>query len=359
MGNYGTVLKTTDAGATWSEQDAGPGGFSGVAAVDAQTTWITGLSGTILKTTDGGATWDAQDSGVSVALSGISAVDAYTAWAVGTWDRTSDEMSIVLKTTDGGATWVQQDSTTEAPLYDIWAVDAATAWAVGADGTIIKTTGGGDDLPDIVSLAPATGGEGSEVTITGCDFGDTQDASYVSFGDIQATAYTSWSDAEIVVEVPAGVEGTVPVTVTTTEGTSNPKDFTAYAALSVASITPDTAAQNAITVQITDLAGTGFQPGAQVRFEHGDVALNAYDVNVVSGESITCKIGFFLQPAGTWDVVVENPGGAEARLEDAFTVSSACGEGSGTALLMLGLTLGLLSLAGSSSLRRRKRKRDS
>ncbi|RJP32846.1 MAG: hypothetical protein C4536_05430 [Actinobacteria bacterium] len=359
VGNYGTILKTTDAGTTWTEQDTGPNGFSGVAAVDAQTAWVVGLWGTILKTTDGGATWFPQDSGVEVALSGISAVDANTAWAVGTWERTHpDEMSVIIKTTDGGATWVPQDSTIAAPLYDICAVNATTAWAVGKDGTILKTTGGGDILPDIVSISPVAGGEGTEATITGCDFCDTQGTSYVSFGSTQATAYTSWSDTEIVVEVPAGAAGNVPVTVTTAEGTSNPADFTACAPLTVTSITPDQAVQNAITVQITDLAGTGFMPGAAVRFEQGDVVLAAYDVKVVSGESITCKIGFFLQPAGAWDVVVVNPGGAEARLPGAFTVTSACGSGSGAALLMLGLTLGLLSLAGSSRLRRKRRRRD-
>jgi hypothetical protein len=54
--------------------------------------------------------------------------------------------------------------------------------------------------------------------------------------------------------------------------------------------------------------------------------------------------------------VVQNPDGSVARLEGAFTVNSLCGAGSGGALLMLGLTLGLLSLAGSARIRRiRKR----
>ncbi|MBN2026202.1 MAG: IPT/TIG domain-containing protein [Actinobacteria bacterium] len=357
VGSYGTILKTTDAGVTWSEQDAGYNLFSGVAAVDTQTAWIVGAGANIYKTTDGGATWVLQDSGAADSLSAISAVDASTAWAVGTWNMAgpSGEASVILKTTDGGDTWVQQDSTTEAPLYDICAVDVTTAWAVGKDGTILKTVDGGDALPDIVSVVPTSGGEGDAVTVSGCDFGETQDSSYVSFGDTRATAYTSWSDTEIVAEVPSGVEGEMEVTVTTSEGTSNPKSFTAYGPLSLTSITPDTAAQNTITVQITDLAGTGFQPGAQVRFEQGDTVLAAYDVSVVSGESITCKIGFFLTPTGAWDVVVTNPDGAEACLEDGFTVTSNCGQGSGTALLMLGLTLGLLSTAGSARLRRRRK----
>ena len=139
---------------------------------------------------------------------------------------------------------------------------------VGEKGIILKTENGGDARPDILSISQTSGDVGSEVTITGCDFGDTQDTSYVSFGVTQATSCTSWSDTEIVVEVPAGVTGTVPVTVTTADGTSNHVDFTIQGVL------------------------------------------------------------------------------------------PPCGTGGSTALLVLGLTLGLLSLAGSSSIRRRmKRKR--
>jgi hypothetical protein len=143
--------------------------------------------------------------------------------------------------------------------------------------------------------------------------------------------------------------------VTTTEGTSNRMSFTALSDLTVTSITPDQAAQNTIVVNITDLAGTGFQTGATVRFELGDRVLEAYEVNVVSDTQITCKIGFFLEPVGAYDVVVVNPDSSEARLEEGFTVTSPCGEGGGMAIMMLGITLGLLSLAGSGSFWRRRR----
>jgi len=274
-------------------------------------------------------------------------VDGYTAWAVG-------NSGLMLKTGDGGDAWNAQDPGTPNSIWDVYALDAASAWAVGSKGIIIKTADGGDEKPDITSIDPTSGQPGIEVAVVGCDFGDIQGDSHVSFGDVQATSYSSWSDSEIVAEVPDGIAGDILVTVTTSEGTSNDMSFTVLSDLTVTSITPDQAAQNAVTVNITDLAGTGFQPGATVRFELGDRILEAYDVNVVSSTQITCKVGFFLEPIGVYDVVVENPDGTEARLEDGFTVNSACGEGGGMAVMMLGITLGLLSLAGGIRLHRKR-----
>jgi len=348
------AFRSGNGGASWATQEVGTyGALKSFEVIDSNV--AIGINGDQLaKTFDAGQTWTVVDDNLADAtMYRMAAADAEVAWAIGT--STATISTLIAKTTDGGQTWTTQSTGAANYVMGLTALDPSTAWAVGTYGNVLKTTGGGDSLPDIVSIAPTSGGEGSEVTISGCDFGAVQDSSYVSFGGVQATAYTSWSDTEIVAEVPSGVEGEVEVTVTTAEGTSNPVAFTVCGPLALTSITPDAAVQNAITVQITDLAGSGFQPGATVRFEQGSTVLNAYDVNVVSATSITCKIGFFLTPAGAWDVVVENPGGAEARLEDGFTVTSNCGQGGGTALLMLGLTLGLLSLAGSSRLRKRRK----
>lgn len=352
---YPAVFVTTDGGASWSYRYLDF--FSGpkykvvdVWAADALTAWalyapVGSSEGGAKKTSDGGMTWQTQPAEAGIVPNALSAVDAGTLWAVGSSGR-------IYATIDGGATWIIQDSGVAADLNGVSAADAETAWAVGDEGVILKTSDGGGGAPYIYSLAPSSGVIGTEVAVNGYNFGDTRDSSYVSFGGVQATGYVSWSDTEIVVEVPAGAPPEAAVAVTTAEGTSNAVAFSAYAPLALASITPDQAAQNSITVEISDLSGTGFQPGAKVRFELDGLVLEAYDVNVLSAESITCKIGFFFQPVGDYDVVVENPDGAVVRLEGGFTVTSACGEGGGMALLMLGLTLGLLSLAGSARLKK-------
>ena len=77
----------------------------------------------------------------------------------------------------------------------------------------------------ISGIDPARGVAGSSVTMTGTDFGDTQGTSSVSFGGTAVASYTSWSDTQVVCLVPAGAEGTVEVTLTTTDGTSNAVAF--------------------------------------------------------------------------------------------------------------------------------------
>lgn len=138
------------------------------------------------------------------------------------------------------------------------------------------------------------------------------------------------------------------------EGTSNVKSFWKAGKLTVSSLTPVQGSQFALN--IGEIAGTGFQPAAMVRLEKDAAIIQAYNVNVVSSARITCTVGLFGAEPGVYDVVVTNPDGQEARLDDAFTVVSACGTGGGSALLVLGLTLGLLSLAGSAGIRRSKKK---
>jgi photosystem II stability/assembly factor-like uncharacterized protein len=96
-------------------------------------------TGTILRTTDGGATWVAQDSGTTNTLNGVSFTDANTGTVVGG----GPSGGAILRTTDEGATWVEQDSGTHNGLADVSFTDANTGTAVGDNGTILRTIGGG------------------------------------------------------------------------------------------------------------------------------------------------------------------------------------------------------------------------
>lgn len=126
--------------------------------------------------------------------------------------------------------------------------------------------------------------------------------------------------------------------------------------VAVTSVTPNQAYQHTFAMTVS-LAGSGFKPGAQVRLEMDGKVINAYGVNVVSPARITCRVGFFGVEPGAYDVVVINPDGSRAKLDDGFRVISLCGAGSGTALLATGLMLGLVSVAGTLRLRRPRRKR--
>jgi hypothetical protein len=67
-----------------------------------------GESGTILRTTNGGATWSAQSSGTPNFLSSVFFTDANTGTAVG-------QGGTILRTTTGGVVWVQDENQSEIP----------------------------------------------------------------------------------------------------------------------------------------------------------------------------------------------------------------------------------------------------
>ncbi|HTD23781.1 MAG TPA: IPT/TIG domain-containing protein [Terriglobales bacterium] len=68
--------------------------------------------------------------------------------------------------------------------------------------------------PHITSISPAAGAVGTQVTITGSGFVDTQNLNQVFIGGV-AAAVVSWSDTQIVANVPTGAQtGTIYVAVT-------------------------------------------------------------------------------------------------------------------------------------------------
>lgn len=96
---------------------------------DAEHGWAVGGAGTILHTTDGGATWQSQDSGFAGFLAGVCAIDRQRAWAAGaTWRPSSLRLPVRLDI--------------PSPLTGIDFVDARRGWVVGGDGLLITTTGG-------------------------------------------------------------------------------------------------------------------------------------------------------------------------------------------------------------------------
>jgi hypothetical protein len=81
--------------------------------------------------------------------------------------------------------------------------------------------------PVIKSISPASGVPGASVTLAGSSFGSVKDGSSVTFGSVQCSSnlYLSWSADKIVVKVPAGVGGNVPISISTGAGKSNSIGF--------------------------------------------------------------------------------------------------------------------------------------
>jgi photosystem II stability/assembly factor-like uncharacterized protein len=150
-GDAGTIVRTSNSGATWSVQDHA-GGLANIYAMrflDANTGFIAGdaLSGqgvgegVLMKTTDGGQTWIRRTTSTMISLLySIFFRDANNGWIVGSGGA-------FLQSTDGGNTWNQKiggvPSGLHEDLHDIFFLDSNTGLAVGSSGTILLTTDGG------------------------------------------------------------------------------------------------------------------------------------------------------------------------------------------------------------------------
>lgn len=112
-----------------------------VAFSDPQSGWVVGHEGTILRTTDGGATWQTQElldwkGHDKPRLSGVAAIDATHAVVVG-------EFGVVAATADGGATWPIVSSN-ELPTLTAVAMHGDTGFAVGLNGALIRIEPGAE-----------------------------------------------------------------------------------------------------------------------------------------------------------------------------------------------------------------------
>ncbi len=155
IGDYGTIVRTEDGGDTWNTvplptdiplpEDIAeiiePGDvlLYGIDFISETQGWIVGEFGVILTTNDAGATWVAQQSPVETTLFGVSFADAQRGWAVGIEE-------VLLQTEDGGATWKEQRVPKRKGfvlgIYNV-AVKGNFGWAVGDSGFLLRSTNGG------------------------------------------------------------------------------------------------------------------------------------------------------------------------------------------------------------------------
>lgn len=173
------VAGTTDGGNSWSGRSTPPipGGLVGIACPSSTICFAVGPSGTILKTIDAGATWSSQTSGTTEWINGVSCPSTTVCFAVtnnagilattdGTsWSPQSSGLPFtslegvactsvssclvagfqgtILATTNGGQTWSPQNSGTSGDLVALTCPSSTTCYATGSLGTIIATTNWG------------------------------------------------------------------------------------------------------------------------------------------------------------------------------------------------------------------------
>jgi len=135
-GSGSVVMRTEDGGLTWTRQITVPHDLDGLAVIDAQHAWLTGMNRTVLVTADGGQTWQSRPLPAFVPATTrikVTAASAQTAWIITTVDGAPDNTGYVLRTRDGGLTWETQAQAPAGPGGFSWinAADEENVWAVG------------------------------------------------------------------------------------------------------------------------------------------------------------------------------------------------------------------------------------
>jgi photosystem II stability/assembly factor-like uncharacterized protein len=136
------LLKTEDGGFSWRRiflNSPGPN-VRLVRAIfaDSQRGWVFGETGIIFVTRDGGDHWERQASPTKHLLLGGAFVDYAHLWLVGAGGT-------IVQSGDAGMTWqsgiVRDDANTRFTAASF--VGKSLGWAVGAAGSIFRTTDGG------------------------------------------------------------------------------------------------------------------------------------------------------------------------------------------------------------------------
>lgn len=155
------LLATLDGGATWVPLYPGlrPNTNLPQRAFDMQNWLAVGdrvENGAILKTTDAGTTWSRVGSLGSDPVFDVSFPDPQHGWAVTDhWNGTATSR-VLSRTTDGGATWTQVAQSPDDPkeyYNSVWFIDDKVGWVASRNRLSITTNGGAtfqnvDETPD-------------------------------------------------------------------------------------------------------------------------------------------------------------------------------------------------------------------
>lgn len=133
---YGTIMRSSDEGHTWTISPIQGDFFRGVAFPTDQTGYVVGEYGWVYKTTDGGLNWWQCRAGNSIfanpktLLRDLAFIDENEGFLVGTG-------GIVFRTTDGGQRWKQVSNLPNAVDYTGITIAYKHAYLYTEQGTIV------------------------------------------------------------------------------------------------------------------------------------------------------------------------------------------------------------------------------
>ncbi len=142
VGYDGMIAKTTNGGASWTNQMSGTlKNLESVFFTDINNGYIVG-SQIALKTTDGGNTWiNMQTNGKKVFFT-----NSNVGFIIG-------QNEVIKKTTNGGQTWVSNQNVYWGDLKSLIFIDDSIGFFAGGNNKILKTTNGGITYTDLSNNA--------------------------------------------------------------------------------------------------------------------------------------------------------------------------------------------------------------
>ena len=146
VGNYGTILRTTNGGTQWNTiTSPTTERLNRVKFADAQTGYIVGEHGTLLKSTDAGQTWQSLNTGYNnVNFKAVSCVTANILYIGGS-------NGLMINTNNGGTLWTNENTGTTGHIRDIQMINDTLGYAISnfLQNKIIKKNSSGNQWHEI------------------------------------------------------------------------------------------------------------------------------------------------------------------------------------------------------------------
>jgi photosystem II stability/assembly factor-like uncharacterized protein len=162
VGQAGTILKTTDAGATWNPLSSGAtNDLYSISFPDENNGYATGVNGTVLKTINGGVAWTKMTIDPNMDGWAILYPQTSSGFIIGQTSSTPYHAKM-YQSTDAGSTYQSMITGTIANLFSVSFPDANNGFAVGDSGRIVKTADGGESWSILSS--------GTQTVLTGVSF---------------------------------------------------------------------------------------------------------------------------------------------------------------------------------------------
>jgi len=132
---FETILNTSNGGSVWTK-DSSQIYPKSTHFLNDSLGYISGEAGLLMKTTDGGLNWVTKSTYTSNDMMRVLYTNTDTAYVAAE--------NYIYVTVDGGNLWERQmASFTQAYFWDIMFIDSATGYCVSDEGDLLKTTNGG------------------------------------------------------------------------------------------------------------------------------------------------------------------------------------------------------------------------